>query len=399
MASGYPAFHPRAPLASARVRSFLETRQHTASELQVAKVPGPFKIDLNVPPSTSDSESKGMQLRLTSTVTRTQVKPLSLLPPADVPSASSRSVPAVLSGSGPSASSSPGPSALPIPAVLPGSASVSSDLVALLQMPVFYNDFQIRSLLLSSLLQQWQRQAAAASVQGFAAAHAGSSALLPRFANGASPTTQFGPSAVTVHQATAVPLASARTGCASSGLSLASVAEVPWGAVTGRVVADGASGSSSGTGTGSPMATPVKSESHSPADSSDACDGHLSDSSDSPNESDSCALGKARNAAPKNGGTGKSSYNKISKTKCLSDAASIASTSDSDASPNSNRTRYYACQFCPRQFLNLSCRVRHERTHTGEKPFVCKECGMSVCRRVVPFLTLNLPCSPVSVTR
>ncbi|SPP84043.1 transcription factor Ouib-like [Drosophila guanche] len=36
--------------------------------------------------------------------------------------------------------------------------------------------------------------------------------------------------------------------------------------------------------------------------------------------------------------------------------------------------RNYPCRYCERTYVNSSGRLRHERTHTNERPFVCSQC-------------------------
>ncbi|XP_034663604.1 transcription factor Ouib-like [Drosophila subobscura] len=37
--------------------------------------------------------------------------------------------------------------------------------------------------------------------------------------------------------------------------------------------------------------------------------------------------------------------------------------------------RNYPCRYCERTYVNSSGRLRHERTHTNERPFVCSQCS------------------------
>ena len=39
------------------------------------------------------------------------------------------------------------------------------------------------------------------------------------------------------------------------------------------------------------------------------------------------------------------------------------------------RLKNYECSFCGKEFDRMSYVLRHEKTHTGDKPFICEFCG------------------------
>lgn len=75
-----------------------------------------------------------------------------------------------------------------------------------------------------------------------------------------------------------------------------------------------------------------------------------------------------------------------------SDTAALASvTTDAPtAAPRRGRPRQqYECQHCGRQFKRSEHCVRHERTHTRDKPYVCRYCKKPYGRKYV------LHCYPI----
>ncbi|XP_077545045.1 uncharacterized protein LOC144158218 isoform X2 [Haemaphysalis longicornis] len=41
----------------------------------------------------------------------------------------------------------------------------------------------------------------------------------------------------------------------------------------------------------------------------------------------------------------------------------------------------HACRFCPQRFSSPCYLARHERSHTGERPFPCRLCAMAFSRK------------------
>lgn len=197
--------------------------------------------------------------------------------------------------------------------ILQGPTPSQPDLLSLLQIPALYNDIQLRTLLFNSLMQQQQQQPQAQHPL------MAQNALPPYLQmQAAQAQAQQAAAATAKFPTTAFPFNKAPLNFPTSQSASPSV--------------------STSTGETSP---------------SGSCD--LSQISDSTPPDDSFTL-------PTNAAKGSKTYSKVNKRL-------------SEPSGNVRKPRCYACQFCPRQFLNLTCKVRHERTHTGEKPFVCKECG------------------------
>lgn len=46
----------------------------------------------------------------------------------------------------------------------------------------------------------------------------------------------------------------------------------------------------------------------------------------------------------------------------------------SSLSFSQSKLQKYKCSYCVKTFLSLTLLIRHNRIHTGERPFVCKIC-------------------------
>lgn len=62
--------------------------------------------------------------------------------------------------------------------------------------------------------------------------------------------------------------------------------------------------------------------------------------------------------------------------------------------PSSSRSASRTCRFCFKTFSKAEHLSRHERSHTKERPFKCKDCGKCYSRKLVPVFTINITQCP-----